>query len=411
MQRLHLALFASLLAGFTAAAPVASQQATGADSARAGTSQRIPDAPAPWYERLSIRGYAQVRYNRLLESNADLKCAQCDKSIGDNGGFFLRRGRIVLFGNVHPRVYVYVQSDFGSDAAGGLHYFQLRDAYFDLYVDSARTHRLRFGQSKIPFGFENLQSSQNRLPLDRHDGLNSALPNERDIGVLYYATPAAVTRRFRTIASRGLKHSGDYGMFGFGLFNGQSANRPEANNSLHAVARLTYPWELPNGQFVETGIQAYSGRFVPLSTSAGVTADAEYRDERAAATLVVYPQPFGLVAEYNIGRGPQYVPGSNAIESRRVYGGFVQAMYRWTSGTTVVIPFVRYHEYSGGKKAETDARHYDVNEVELGVEWSPFPAFELTAMFTNSDRLFEDATSVGNRQKGRFLRLQAQFNY
>jgi phosphate-selective porin len=32
--------------------------------------------------------------------------------------------------------------------------------------------RLRVGQSKVPFGFENLQSSQNRLTLDRNDALN-----------------------------------------------------------------------------------------------------------------------------------------------------------------------------------------------------------------------------------------------
>lgn len=34
-------------------------------------------------------------------------------------------------------------------------------------------------------GFENLQSSQNRLPLDRNDGLNSAVSNERDLGVFF----------------------------------------------------------------------------------------------------------------------------------------------------------------------------------------------------------------------------------
>lgn len=412
MSRLRLPLLVLGLLGGTATVGHAQQASTpSADSARRSTAQRVPDAPAPWYERLSIRGYAQVRYNRLLETNGDLECAQCDKSIGENNGFFLRRGRIVLFGNVHPRVYVYIQPDYGSDAAGLLHYFQLRDAYFDLYLDSTRTHRLRFGQSKVPFGFENLQSSQNRLPMDRHDGLNSALPNERDLGVFYYMTPPAAARRFRSLSSRGLKHSGDYGVFGLGLFNGQSANRPEANNSLHAVARLTYPWEFENGQVVETGIQAYSGRFVLQSRTPGVTSDPEYADERAAATVVLYPQPFGFVAEYNVGRGPQYVPTSNATESRRLRGGFVQAMYRWTSGTQVVIPFVRYHEYSGGKKAETDARHYEVTELEVGIEWSPFSAFELTAMYTTSDRLFEDAATVGNRQKGQLLRLQAQFNY
>ncbi len=394
------------------AAPLVAQRPTdpAADSARRA-ERRIPDAPAAWYERLAWRGYAQIRYNRLLETNPDLNCQQCDRSIGDNGGFFLRRGRLILFGNVHPRVYVYVQPDYGSDAAGGLHYFQLRDAYFDLYLDAERAHRLRFGQSKVPFGFENLQSSQNRIPLDRHDGMNSAVTNERDIGVIYYWSPSAAAERFRTLLARGLKGSGDYGVFGFGLYNGQTANRPEANNSSHAVARLTYPFELASGQFVEASIQGYTGRFVVPTRTAGVTFEPEYLDERVAATFVWYAQPFGLQAEYNIGRGPQFVAGSNAIESRRVEGGYVQAMYRITKDRQVIQPFVRLHEFRGGKKMELDARRYDMTEFEIGVEWAPFSNFELTALYATMDRLYEDAANVGNRQKGQLLRLQAQFNY
>jgi hypothetical protein len=44
----------------------------------------------------SIRGYIQARYNRLLETNAQLKNEQGDKSWGADGGFFLRRVRIIL---------------------------------------------------------------------------------------------------------------------------------------------------------------------------------------------------------------------------------------------------------------------------------------------------------------------------
>ncbi|MBX3132515.1 MAG: porin [Gemmatimonadaceae bacterium] len=396
---------------FIVPARAAAQAGTPDSVRRAQERQRLPDAPAPWYERLAWRGYAQIRYNRLFETNPDLNCAQCDRSIGNNGGFFVRRGRLILFGNVHPRVYIYVQPDYGSDAAGNLHYFQLRDAYFDLYLDESRAHRLRFGQSKVPFGFENLQSSQNRIPLDRHDGMNSAVANERDLGVIYYWSPPQAAERFRSLLSRGLKGSGDYGVFGFGLYNGQTANRPEANNSSHAVARLTYPWRLKSGQFVETSVQGYTGRVVPPARTAGVTGPREFVDERAAATLVVYPQPLGIVAEYGFGRGPEFDPGANAITSQRLEGGFVQLMYRAQRGEQVFIPFLRLHRYDGGKKVEQDARSYDVHEFEAGVEWSPIPNFELAVQYTTSNRRFEDAATVGNRQKGQFLRIQAQFNY
>ena len=57
----------------------------------APTVSRAQDSTAsdrPWYDRLSIRGYAQFRYNRLLETNEQLQCPTCDRSIGDNGGSF-----------------------------------------------------------------------------------------------------------------------------------------------------------------------------------------------------------------------------------------------------------------------------------------------------------------------------------
>ena len=89
-----------------------------------------------WYENVNIRGYVQARYNGLLETNPDLGCEQCDKSWGGDGGFFLRRVRIIFFGQINPRVYFYIQPDFASSASStGLHFGQLRDAYFDLSID------------------------------------------------------------------------------------------------------------------------------------------------------------------------------------------------------------------------------------------------------------------------------------
>lgn len=45
-------------------------------------------SPKKWFEKISLRGYAQLRYNRLFETNPALKCEQCDRSLGENGGFF-----------------------------------------------------------------------------------------------------------------------------------------------------------------------------------------------------------------------------------------------------------------------------------------------------------------------------------
>jgi hypothetical protein len=162
---------------------------------------------------------------------------------------------------------------------------------------------------------------------------------------------------------------------------------------------------------VEASVQAYRGYVVLPTVSAGVTRQPEYLDTRQAVTFVWYAQPLGVVAEYNWGHGPQYDAATNSVVGRPLAGGFLQAMYRWQHDGQVIQPFVRVQEYRGGKKVELDARRYEVHETEVGVEWLPFPAFELTVMYTTSNRLFEDFATEGNRQRGNFLRLQAQFNY
>ncbi len=392
-------------------AGVAISPANAQDSVK--TEKVVP--PKKWYESFSIRGYLQVRYNRLLETNPDLKCEQCDKSWGDGGGFFIRRARLVFSGNISDRVYFYIQPDFASSASStGLHFGQVRDAYFDIAFDKKKEFRIRLGQSKVPYGFENMQSSQNRLPLDRNDGMNSAVANERDLGGFLYWAPEAKRELFSRLVSDGLKGSGDYGVAAFGLYNGQTANKPELNNSPHMVGRFSWPTQLPNGQIIEAGIQAYTGKYVISDTTKGVKLihnNANYKDERIGASFILYPQPLGIQAEYNIGTGPEYDPVTNSIAEKKLHGGYVLASYMLKPGKQVLIPFSRYYIYNGGKKHELDARRYEVKELEMGVEWQMNRNFEFVAMYTISDRRFEDARKPINHQKGNLLRLQAQINF
>jgi hypothetical protein len=381
-------------------------------------SQLIPSkgdsvAPSkPWYENFQIRGYLQVRYNRLLETNPDLECEQCDKSWGDDGAFFIRRARIIFSGQISKRVYFYIQPDFASSAGTTGNIAQFRDAYFDLGLDKENQFRIRLGQSKVPYGFENMQSSQNRLPLDRNDALNSALTNERDIGAFFYWAPKKTRTLFTSLVKDGLKGSGDYGVFAFGAYNGQTANQTEKNDNLHVVTRLSYPFQIGN-QIIEPGIQAYTGKFVLLSTSSGVkkAENSEYLDQRAAASFILYPKPFGIQAEYNIGRGPEFNKFSDSIELQGLKGGYITLSYMLKVKNQTLIPFVRGQYYEGGKKHELDARSYKVNEYEIGIEWQPHKTFELVAMYTFSNRRFEDFVKQDNFQQGRLLRLQAQINF
>lgn len=368
-----------------------------------------------WYDNFSIRGYTQVRYNRLFETNEKLNCEQCDRSWGENGGFFIRRMRIIFFGQISKQVYFYIQPDFASSPSSDrLHFAQLRDAYFDVGIDKNNEYRFRIGQSKVPFGFENMQSSQNRLPLDRNDALNSALSNERDLGVFFYWAPKEKRELLSDLVRSGLKGSGDYGIFGFGVYNGQTANNPELNNKVHVVSRFTYPFQLQN-QIIELSLQGYTGKFViprsNVSTGVKYTPDLNYTDQRVAASFILYPKPFGIQAEYNIGKGPQYNKITDSVETKNLKGGYATLSYQLPYKKHLFIPFTRIQYYDGGKKHERDARSYNVSEFEVGAEWQPLKQFELVVMYTISKRRYEDHLLKNNLQKGNLLRLQAQINF
>lgn len=377
------------------------------------TVKKSATATKKWFESINIRGYAQVRYNGLLQTNEDLECEQCDKSWGGENGFFMRRMRVIFYGQINPRVYFYIQPDFASAPSSTTQNFaQLRDAYFDLGIDKENEFRLRVGQSKVPYGFENMQSSQNRLPLDRADAMNSAVSNERDLGVFFYWAPAKIRKQFSSLVNDGFKGSGDYGVFGLGIYNGQTANKPELNFNRHVVARMSYPFEIKK-HVIEPGIQAYKGQYTLSSLSSGVKTNLTktYADERIGGTFVLYPKPFGILAEYNVGNGPEFDKWADSITTQRLHGGFITASYKMDFNGQTLIPFVRYQKYDGGKKHELDARSYEVEELEIGAEWQWNKNFELVVMYTMSSRRFEDYAKQNNYQRGNLLRIQAQVNF
>ena len=384
-------------------------------SAEAQTSSSSKEVKR-WYETISLRGYMQVRYNRLFETNPKLRCEQCDRSWGENGTFFIRRGRLILSGNLKDNIFFYIQPDFGSSTGTTLNLLQLRDAYFDIGFDKKNEYRVRIGQSKIPFGFENMQSSQNRLPLDRADALNSAVSNERDIGAFFYWAPEKARKPYAGFVNKNEKGSGDYGVFGIGLYSGQTANRPELNNNVHIASRLSIPIKIGN-QYIEPGIQGYIGKYVVPTENRTANVKSvksfEFNDKRVAGSFILYPRPLGIQAEYNVGQGPRFNPGRDSIEATSLSGGYATISYKILGKRKeeVFFPFTRLQSYNGGKKHELDARTYHVREIETGIEWQYNKNFELTVSYVLSHRRFEDSRLKVNDQKGRLLRVQAQLNF
>jgi hypothetical protein len=335
--------------------------------------------------------------------------------MGNNKGFFLRRARLNFFGEVSDRVYIYIQADYSQDVGSGStpqNYLQLRDGYFDYALTADKEWRVRTGVSKVPYGFDNLQSSSNRGPFDRSDAINTGAPNERDTGVFLMYAPTEVRKRFKELTANNLKGTGDYGMIAIGAYNGQSLNKGEENNDLHKVIRLTYPFKLANGQFIEAAVQAYQGKFKTAGpTSSTVTTGQDFDDQRAAASLTYYPQPFGFQLEYNIGQGPEFDKDKGEVVEDQLSGGYAMVNYSANWNTHRFFPYVRYQEYDGGRKVDNGNR-MQTREWEFGSEWQPNPALEITVAYAVSDRIVESITPAQiTDENGQLLRLQAQFNY
>lgn len=387
-----------------------------------------------WAANIKFRGYVQTRYTEMLGGDEGVNLWS-DRSVGDQNSlgdadknYLIRRARMVLEGDIGKRLSIYLQPDLASSAGTTGNVFQMRDAYGDFYLTEDRVHRLRIGQSKVPYGFENMQSSSNRLALDRVDALNSAVKDERDLGVFYYYTPRDVQTLFAEINTAGLKHSGNYGMFGLGLYNGEGANRGDRNDNQHVVARMTYPWKTESGQYFEAGIQGYTGKYVPttgayraagnVSRTPIVAANKEfgYDDHRVGVSFMLYPQPFGLQGEWNWGTTPQLDLATNSIGEADLDGGYLQAMYMAKTRLGTVIPFVKWQYYDGANKAETNAPANDVNDLELGVEWQFVREVELSAIWHHMQRTnLITGNRAGRPDYQQFeadaLRFQVQFNY
>lgn len=391
-----------------------------------------------WYEKLNLGGYMQFRFDRTVDQDP-LKAPPFMTGgrgiTGNAEGFSFRRARLTVSGDVSEHLYFYFQQEWAITLPGTTNpdFGQIRDMYGDVYLTTDKVHRVRIGLSKVPFGFDNLQSSQNRVFLDRSDALNSATVfNERDFGAFYYWTPVEKQKLLKDLVDGGLKGSGNYGILGVGIYNGQGLNQLEQNRNLHLVARATWPWLLPSGQVVETSIQGYTGEYVvegapirrlgtgPSFTPAGTrqTGDQRgWRDQRVAGTFVWYPQPFGVQAEWEYGEGPALSNDQSRIGVRALNGGYIGTMYKYdTACYGIITPYARYQYFRGGYKGFANAPYGSRDEWDLGVEWQIRKEMELTLEYALVNGVNLNAIDRANTRSyrnfdGGVLRAQFQVNY
>jgi hypothetical protein len=434
--------------------PNAAKQASAASSALSKDSLK-----KDWFGKMSIRGYVQTRYTKVMNDTEGTDVggaapnlnnrltSPTEPNIAERESFFMRRARMIFSGDVHDHLYLYAQLDWQAGVGGSYSELnasglQTRDMYGDISLDQDKEHRFRIGISKVPYGFVNLQSSQNRLSIERPEALNSAVEGERDLGVYYMWANKTARERFRDLVRLGLKGSGDYGVFTVGGYNGQGLNKYDSNRNLHTVVRMAYPFQLDSGQYFELGLGGYQGKFV-VAPSAAKNAE-QFTDRRVAANFVWYPQPFGMEAEWTYGEGPESIidydaegrgrfrnlkSGTNRyanplITTENLHGGYVLFNYKADTDYGTVIPFTRWSYFDGARKFVANAPSQNVNELDIGIEYQPWPCFEVSLVYSKSfvrtnTAAAPSTTAAQNPITGIYnlskdvdrLTLQLQFNY
>jgi hypothetical protein len=378
-------------------------------------------ASPKWYERLRQYGYGMMRYNRLGQPNGMLRTYH-DASVGDEGagaqpGFFFRRIRWVVTGQVSDRVGVFFQPDLASNISGNTHALSMRDAWGEFYLDRNKEYRFRVGLQRVPASWDNWQASRQRMAIDRADATNSGAPSERDMGISLQWTPKHAQHRWKHMLDY-MYGAGDWGVVNITVDNGQGNNIAEANDDKRVGFRLAYPFELPDGRLFEIGMNAYRQQFrvtpgsfataTPTALFSTVGQDhvsRNYTDERINFFIHVPPQPWGFIAEYVTGRGPKR-QASGRIDESHLYGGYVQGHYQWKYSDIGLANFyARWQEYYGGIKFQTGAPDGRMRETELGIAWMPDPQWEITTAYTFTERmnLFTTTTATSSTTPGQQL--------
>jgi len=390
------------------------------------TEKQFSSSPR-WFERINVNGYSQFRYTTKSSNRLDNPQGE-SFSNGHDQEFFFRRIRLVFEGQVSDRIGFFMQ--FANEGNGfQTNNNELVDMYGDYYLSLNKVHRIRFGLQRVPNAFDTYRSSSQRQELDRAESVQSGAPGERDLGFSYFWSPKIAQERFTRLATY---HNGpgDYGVFQIMVYNGQGRSQVELNKNKHIGAKLAWPWELPNGRLVETGIMGFMGRYTvnntaPLSSTTavtrcytnsvengnGATNGCAVDEHRVTAYIWTPPQPWGFMGEGVIGRGPER-NAQGIVQQSALYGGYAQVNYSYRySDTGMLIPYVRYGYYNGGFKNNTAAAA-DNSILYVGMVWEPDTHLRLVTEWMNESRL----TQVGmvarqpqDRINGNMLRFQVQW--
>lgn len=150
------------------------------------------------------------------------------EGVDDTNDFFIRRARLKFEGNLFSEDLEYeIEFDMGTPDPGDPQ-FDLKDFYLDYRL--AESLRVKLGQFKTPFGFQELTSSKKQQLVDRSLASEEFVPG-RDLGVMLWGP-----------------YEGAPIEYSLGAFNGSGDNNLNANRDALYAARIAFS---PLGRYKE----------------------------------------------------------------------------------------------------------------------------------------------------------------
>lgn len=335
--------------GLVAAGVLTREQA---DKIRADARSAAEAAAAPkptakkWYDDVKVGGYAVARWQDYLDDSEKSLDAATKVKIGNE--FVVRQARTKFDFTPSPRTRVEIETDWADEKG------RVKTAFIENTWGADGVIRSRFGQQKIPYGFEVAQSSGTRLPFEESYLTRREMAGGYDTGLAFFWTPKRDAALF-SLGKGSAWAPGDYGTLAIGLFNGQgvsdnpwgAASTGELNDNKHFCARYTKPftWGRANA-YGEAGISYWSGMYT------SVRSRSAFDDNLLGLHAYLSPAPLGIQAEYFTGE----------TEGADLSGWYAMGLWRTSPAGTF---YTRYDTYDGPRKGSGPAP-YDRHRTAMG---------------------------------------------
>ncbi len=268
--------------------------------------RRKMDAPG-----VKASGYVQSQYS-------------VDRAISPGQDFRVRRARLKLDAAVSDLSALTLQLDAAREV-------ELKDAYVDLGRRSD-PWRFRMGQAKVPFSYEVLESSGNRLEPERTALMGALFPGERDVGAFLH---------LKSLSGRDSPPV----TLDLAVFSGNGPSKADNNDEKDVAVRLRTPVGSRPPDPTTEADSVYVGYLRGRHTSAGQTTDRDYLGGGISKVL----GPVWLRAEAIGGKH----------RGREVFGWYARAAYRIPDHPGTV--FARYERFDEDRNTDgTDFRNLTV---------------------------------------------------